>query len=437
MINEIYYKFSYYNIVVREKDDIFYLYNLYNGGLFTLTKDEFKVVNKLKFRKDELISFDYLLVNEFIIPFELDEFNKLETILHQFKDDYKPNQLNFVFAPTMNCNYKCVYCFEQKFRNKSIADSKTLNNIKNFILNSAKSINSVKKVKITWFGGEPMLAYNQIIQLGSELKKNLSEKNISFSSKMVTNGSLLDVHKAKQLKEMCNLNSIQITLDGTEKVYCEKKGTNKENFYNVLDNIQNLNKLLEICIRLNVDKKNILDIYELTDYILTNYDLKDKILISFAPIRDYENQNLDSLFTEEEFIEEKMKYENYLFNKGYTSKKPNIPLSKFSPSFCGLIKTYNFAIDSEGFLYKCEHNLGRKDKVVGDVINGSYFNSNDEFLSATKRTEKCRTCKIFPVCRSGCNVMYNLITRYNCVHISKTIDSIKRMACKYIDSLEK
>lgn len=107
--------------------------------------------------KTPCLYFEELLKQGFIKPIELNEFNKILTIERSAAYESTEEKLTFVIAPTLACNLNCVYCFENGYRNKKTMSEETLDEVISFIESKLK--NQTKSIHITWFGGEPLLAY--------------------------------------------------------------------------------------------------------------------------------------------------------------------------------------------------------------------------------------------------------------------------------------
>lgn len=82
---------------------------------------------------------------------------------------------------TYNCNFDCIYCFQKGFRKNISVSDKVTRGFVNYIRKNEKG----RKVRVTYFGGEPILQLRKI----EEISRELSDLKYSFS--VVTNGSLL------------------------------------------------------------------------------------------------------------------------------------------------------------------------------------------------------------------------------------------------------
>lgn len=124
----------------------------------------------------------------------------------------------WTICPSMECNLRCPYCYEDHVQNESIKrlSEQQLDVIFHYILNQKFN----KKSKILIFGGEPLLSVNYKIV---EKILRFTQKH-SFPVGITTNGtSLRTTYLDLFSKHKGNL-AVQITLDG------DKTEHNKKNF---------------------------------------------------------------------------------------------------------------------------------------------------------------------------------------------------------------
>ena len=74
------------------------------------------------------------------------------------------SRLILTINPTLACNFACPYCFE-----KQHPDIFMNGTIENKIINFINLHKGAKILDVTWFGGEPLLAFDRIVS--SNLKK--------------------------------------------------------------------------------------------------------------------------------------------------------------------------------------------------------------------------------------------------------------------------
>ena len=127
------------------------------------------IENARKMNKDlpddcfEKEDYDELVQNKILTQNDKDDFLILKNIIMNYR--LTENYVNITIAPTLDCNYACHYCFEKT--KKSYADSGTCNAIAKYINKHLKS----KSLQVTWFGGEPLLALNEMQEIYYQIDK--------------------------------------------------------------------------------------------------------------------------------------------------------------------------------------------------------------------------------------------------------------------------
>lgn len=118
----------------------------------------------------------------------------------------------------------------------------------------------VTKLNITWYGGEPLLAFRRIKNIIQRIQKECKAK-INHQS-IISNGYLLSPQMINQMLEY-GMNDIQISLDGDERHHNETrclKNFRKGTYSSIVKNIDSLANLtpdnFQINLRINVNKGN-------------------------------------------------------------------------------------------------------------------------------------------------------------------------------------
>ena len=394
------YTSSFYNIVIEEDKNNVFLYNSYSGALIKLERSVYEIINKVHIDDHALCPyFDELFKQGFLKPANLNEYNRILTNERRAVYDNTAKKLTFVIAPTLQCNLNCEYCFEEDIRcNKTMSEitwEETISFLNKYIKPETQNVH------ITWFGGEPLLEVDKILKFSESFIPNMENRNIKFTSSITTNGTLLTKEKLHILIEKCNLRRVQITMDGTEENYRRKKGATKSQYLSVLDNIKYVAQYIPISIRLNCDKGNFEDIKILTKEILNLCSFNKNINFYLAKLVNYNPlESNDVFYTQEAFDIKNIEFQKYVLTLEGRDFKPKLP--KYRRNFCGLFKLKNLAVGPDGELYKCEHWIGRKEKIIGTVNDGIYY--TDEMIDSldSPMNEKCKKCKTFPLCIGGC-----------------------------------
>ena len=135
-------------------------------------------------QQDNLLR-DQMISCGFLVPFDRDELSTLRSRYLQSQSNR--DILALTIMPTDSCNFNCFYCFQDK---KSIhMSSDTANALLNFI---DSNLSGVKTLKVTWFGGEPLLALNLIHSLSDSLCRLAKRHSCDYEAFIITNGYLLN-----------------------------------------------------------------------------------------------------------------------------------------------------------------------------------------------------------------------------------------------------
>ena len=143
----------------------------------------------------------------------------------------------------------------------------------------------IHELTVSWYGGEPLLAIETIEKLTKKIKSVLP-LGCKYNADMVTNGYKLTRRVAEKLKDM-DIHYIQVTLDGSKQAHDSRRilHNHQPTFEHILDNIRECADILNISIRINVDKTNINEATEIFDW-LERYGLKGRVGYYLAPVDD-------------------------------------------------------------------------------------------------------------------------------------------------------
>lgn len=312
-------------------------------------------------------------------------------------------------------------------------NNKVAQDIIGFIIRQIKLLKNIKNVRVTWFGGEPLLSYDIIVSFSNVLKAKLRDLNVNYQSNMITNGLLLTKDKIECLVKQCNLKYVQITLDGFKETYSKLKQTPEESFNIVVSNIINASFFAKVTIRLNTNKANYNEMKCLAKYLIEDCGLKNKVVIYLAEIRDYNNKKSNDSYRAGEFLMARHEFKQYLFDNKYIDYYKMAEPPCFEPNFCGIIKKYNYAIGPNGELYKCEHYFGDKRKIVGDIYNGLYYNEEYKKFIEGCSDIQCINCNLAPCCRSDCGAMYECHKRNgDCLIYNDLLKNLKSYVKEFV-----
>jgi uncharacterized protein len=113
-------------------------------------------------------------------------------------------------------------------------------------------------LSVTWYGGEPTLCMNIIDSLSTRFQHLCEKCGVRyFPSDIVTNGYLLSEKMAHRLKQ-AGVAQAQITLDGGKDTHDKRRPLlgGHSTFKRILDNVAASRSILDIQVRINIDRSN-------------------------------------------------------------------------------------------------------------------------------------------------------------------------------------
>lgn len=359
-------------VVRLSVDGGFLMYNTVTGCLLFF-KDE----------QDYNNSKDFLISNWFYIPANnFDEFNWTDFLRNKKRELLENNMTkSYVIMTTMDCNARCFYCYEKGRASISMTD-KIANDIGDFIAKNGTK----NRVKISWFGGEPLVNKEAI----DIICKRLQQNGVNYVSHIISNGLLFSESVIKQAKKVWNLKKAQITIDGTEETYLRikafKNGCGNE-FRIVMNNILELLKNnVHVSIRLNQNLENTDDLIRLVDYI-------DEKFEGFKNLSVYNRLLFDEEITDE-IQEAYFSLKSRLRQMGLL--KPYLK-EGISYSQCMADNDSSCVINPVGKLGKCEH--FSDSNFIGSIYDKDFdCQAIAMFKERFGRLVDCNTCAFYPCC---------------------------------------
>jgi len=337
---------------------------------------------------------DELIEKHFLVREESDDKKMVDTLRTAWRIGDNPREINgYTILPTTNCNARCFYCYQADGKRETMTDE-TADKLVDFI--AAHRGN--KRLYIGWFGGEPLVGMRQI----DRISKALTERDIPFYSHMVSNASLFNEELVKRAKEEWKLEGIQITLDGTEKIYNETKAyvnLGENPYQKVLENIGILldNDIL-VTVRLNLGTHNADDLNLLVEELAERFAGKKNLIVyshliydkcGFEPIC-YTDKETVELREREKALGEKIK----ALALGGNGLRRDIPyLKKYS---CMADNPDSVMVMPSGKFGKCEHYV--EEHFVGCLADGDVDAEKRKWYQEWETYSFCSSCPIYPSC---------------------------------------
>lgn len=309
------------------------------------------------------------------------------------RNRYNSKSMRITILPTLNCNFKCWYCYEEH-RPKYLSEENT-QAIFQFI-KSEVTEKHLEKVVLDWFGGEPLMRFKQIIYPMSKKLKDWCEKqDVAFANMITTNGSLVDEDMARLMNEI-KLNQLQITLDGGKEQHNKVKNSPAiENAYDlIVRNIHTLCRNIDdahIELRINYTRENIDSAFEILDDF--DEDVKRNILVSPHIIWQVHDSSDELSPKVSRLMEEALE-------KGYSIRRDSL-----SPrcTTCYTDNMEQFVVNYDLNVYKCTARDFNGKYSIGKITADGRFEPNSLYYKyyitpSPFMREKCLECELLPTC---------------------------------------
>lgn len=391
-------KLSIYTHLFDERGH-YYLFNAETVFISEIDKELYTCLHDRNFGKIPMSTINVLKEKRILVDDEQRDIYYLNCKTKYYGKFYDSKSLSLVIAPTTGCNFSCPYCFEPKKNPKTMTEE-----VENGIIEFIKSKTRMEEISLTWYGGEPLLAFNRIEKLYDRILAE-TEKKIVFHS-IITNGFLINDRTIDFFKRS-GLNSIQISFDGTKDNHDQSrylKDGHKPTFDTIVANMEKLARAmpeLRINARINVNKENITDFTEMYK-MFSDAEWCAKIHVYPGIIHEDSADGAtmcSRCYTERELPE--------LYELIEKSGIPVNYLPKISNKGCMMQYAESFIIGPEGELYKCWEDVSKPDRTVGSIMEpekGDYGLLMRYMHDCGPFNEECRKRTVFPVCWGGCGV---------------------------------
>lgn len=411
-------KYSFYNIPIPYKNHIVFC-NTITLGYVIMTKELFYKTKRIAVK--DLHSLHPTLYIAFlnkgiIIDDSVDEYEKLKEM--EYNADFKRDSYHLIINPTLDCNFNCWYCFENKHRG-SVMSATILEAIKRHIKLICQE-QSLKKFTLSFFGGEPLLYYRKIAKpLILELNEN--KENIKANIHFTTNGFLLSKEIIADMSTL-GIASLQITLDGNKENHDKTRFSQLGgSFDKILSNIQlAINNEIEVIARFNYTKDNLWGIHSALERLAT-FTNKGKITIALNQV--WQDGDIKRTPYEKRKIEKELKrIRKGIVELGMRSLPKDLQMAFVNS--CYADKKNECLINYDGSIFKCNARDFTEDRKLGELKpDGSIqWNSGESKWMKSKLADQiCRHCFLIPICGGGCRrILFEAQDHHYCLYNDNT-----------------
>ena len=398
------------------------LKNYLTGAVIMLTNNFLRAVNKwLEGKSTKIISqkIKGLLFegNEIIVPVEKDEFVEYRKSFLDTRNNHA-QLFSFYFLPTMQCQLRCSYCFENGVKRMGAMSSEILDQSIKWIAQYLKANPEVRSFRCILFGGEPMLEKGLITEALSMISSVVNAAGVKFWTEVITNGDLLDSDIAATLKKY-DWRKVQITLDGPKNIHDgRRKGNNGYvSFDNIIKNVKMLldgNYLERVNLRLSLDEETADSLPDLVRY-LAKLGYGNRIHLSLGIVVPSLNTQTKSI-CENLIARKAIKVWRVIRDYGF-----ELPDEFLLGPWCIAIAKHSAVLQPNGYLQKCFCTVGRPEFNFGEVFQIPETYTQDVRFEFFNRTDVCvkEKCPYLPVCGGGC--VHDSVVKHGLTGFSKRL----------------
>ena len=398
------YKPSMFNYICSDEKNLI-LYNSFLGSnsIIKINENEkSKIEHLLKKKsieeKEICDRYSALIEKGFFVGINENEKMKREYL---FTDMVFDNSLDLVITVTEKCNFACVYCSLDFVKGKMSLE--TQNDIVSFI---KKNISKYKRMRVEWFGGEPLLCMDVISNLSEQFIDICRKAKKGYSAAITTNGYLLNLKNFNTLLDSKVL-SYQITLDGLRENHdqqrwlANKKGTFEVILNNLLAIKQEVkNHFFRINIRTNFTKKIAEHMDDYLNFYESNFMDDDRFVFFVRAAGDWGGDRVKSFHGLLNSEEENSLMEHIFNQDTKLNFAMNYSFLEPGRTVCHAANKNMFNIGSDGKLYKCDSSIELA--CIGRIASGGNL-IIDEYKQALWTTGTRYTCDECDDCFFSCS----------------------------------
>lgn len=332
--------------------------------------------------------------------------------------------------PTLDCNFRCWYCYETHSEGHMSPDSvqSTIAFCKSLI-----DHRGLKAFVLDWFGGEPLLHFEDVVYpISIAIKEYCEAKDVAFSNTITTNGFCV-TERIIPLMNKIALRSYQITLDGAKEFHDRTRFSHDRSgsYSRIVKNIVLLSRGITdvmMTVRINYTPANLHTI----DSIAASFpeDIRHRIFIEPQLVWQFK----DSINAVTDVIVNKMETFHRL---GYRTRANSLPTVC---SWCYAENMNQYVINYDLKVYKCTaRNFKDEGHSVGMISADGVFQPNNNYykyyVASGFENETCLSCEILPSCSGMCIQKKVEGSQMRCPK-RNIQESVIRQLRSYIDSVE-
>lgn len=419
--------------LIRLYNDTFYLYDSIKNSIVEITKEDFINLSKIdnngiNLDREKMTHLVNLQRNNNVCIYP--NTTVIEQPLSPFVYDYLDKRVsNCILQVTRDCNLRCSYCaYSQKNYIDRNHNSEEMSQeiAKKAIDFLQRKSSDCKEIRISFYGGEPLLNYQLIVYSVLYAKKIMPYKSIKFiitTNLTLLNKNMIEFFSKYEIKLVVSIDGPKQINDLYRRKALDGKGSFNSTYRNLMKIYERFPDYFSRCVSINavVDPHSNISLIErffINDKVMHNINVEYHILDDTrlnmtlgrgeSFVRNYNENQLNEMiiyaangyktfdkklmFSD---IDDLIDVENVLSkNVKYIPEK----IHHGGPCLPGHKKLF---VSSNGTLYVCEKaNQNSKALVIGDLESGFDYDKINAIYNIGKMTkEECKRCWAFRFCQ--------------------------------------
>ncbi len=381
--------------------NVFAMVNLLKGTCAGYTPAEMFLYSQVESLDEHHPILEYFARAGLIVNY--DELEALKVMGRMSTTAVFSDVFHLTVCPTTGCNFDCPYCFEN--HNTGIMTEQVQDDVAG-LLDRILDIGTVRRLEVSWYGGEPLLG-SRVIEALSPRFIDLCEKHgVAYNAEIITNGYLL-TQPIADLLGRCRVTLAQITLDGIgpEHDKTRRLAGGGPTFERITGNLRTLKLPFRVSIRHNVHAGNY-DQIEPVRALVAEIARESGNRITYSPTAVISNDAADTRGSDIQTLSEKSASDLGIL----------VDAARFTSgrSYYCLANCLNcIGIDEKGRLHRCWENVDKAEQAFGtaarwdptDIIRTADSPDNlTRYINAAMPMDdrECLDCVWLPCCGGGC-----------------------------------
>lgn len=317
-----------------------------------------------------------------------------------------PEALHLILMPTEQCNFRCVYCYEDFRLGRMPAD--VTEGVARLIEREAPTL---RRLDVGWFGGEPLAALDQLEQISVRALRACAEHDVAYRANITTNGYLLDARR-RQRCYAAGISAFQVTVDGPPeahdqlRVRADGRGTFAR-IYGHLTEMRDDDAEFRVNLRVNYTPDSLPLMPDFIAMLGRDFAGDDRFQLHVHPVGRWGGPNDDQLNVCDgpSASAEEIRLMSLALDAGFGLEAWRSMLKPHG-SVCYAANPRSFVIGSDGTVYKCTVAFRDERNHVGTITRDGELQVDPGLMrlwttSGEETDTGCQSCAFRPACQGN------------------------------------